>query len=330
MNKNYTTYQIIDFAEDSFFIKWVKTENLQAKRFWENFLKKHPEKADDIAVAKQLVAAIKVKETEPSDAAVADLWTKIDQSIAALPADQTTAKRVPMRRWFMYAAAAVSIGFFALFFLRGSDELMPTKPGMAATNNAEQIIHTLPDGSEVHLNAASSITFDENNWNNQRTVKLTGEAFFEVEKGSTFTVETQQGKVEVLGTSFNINAYASRFEVACFTGKVKVSTTSGSQILTKGLQTQLENNTLISPIAFDASKDATWKDGQFSFKKARLGEVLAAIERQFDVQIEVAEANKSRSGDFYFENNELEEALRQVLFPFDLKATVNRDKVVIE
>jgi ferric-dicitrate binding protein FerR (iron transport regulator) len=329
MNKNYTTYNTIDFAEDSFFIKWVKTNDLQAKHFWANFLKNHPEKNADIMSAKQLVLAIQVKEEEPSDESIENLWTKIDKQISDESIEKPSTKRVPILRWMGYAAAAACIGFFVMFFFK--DAAVPkATPGFVSTGKAEQLIHYLPDGSEIQLNSVSSITFDETNWETSRNIELQGEAFFKVQEGSTFTVKTNKGTVQVLGTSFNINTYADHFLVTFFTVKLKVTTPKNNQFLTKGLMTELENGTLIEPISFNDSLAIGWKEGQFSFKNASLGEVLAAIERQFDVEISAKKEDKRRTGDFYFENNELEDALYKVLYPLGLKGEVTGNKVLIK
>ena len=73
------------------------------------------------------------------------------------------------------------------------------------------------------LNSKSTITFNKHNWDTNRTLELNGEAFFDVEKGNTFTVKTSQGNVSVLGTEFNVNASVDFFRVSCYEGKVKVS-----------------------------------------------------------------------------------------------------------
>jgi ferric-dicitrate binding protein FerR (iron transport regulator) len=60
------------------------------------------------------------------------------------------------------------------------------------TDYGEQLAITLPDNSEVVLNAKSTITYNKKDWENNRTLTLNGEAFFKVNKGSSFTVKTKQ------------------------------------------------------------------------------------------------------------------------------------------
>ena len=90
------------------------------------------------------------------------------------------------------------------------------------TDYAQTEIFTLPDNSKVTLNEFSKIDLKRFNWGNNRIVNFQGEALFEVEKGSTFKVETEQGTVTVLGTKFNIVAGEYGFYVACYEGLVRV------------------------------------------------------------------------------------------------------------
>ena len=90
------------------------------------------------------------------------------------------------------------------------------------TQLAQQTTIELPDASSVTLNAMSSIKYQEDSWNKNREVSLQGEAYFQVAKGATFDVITNQGVVRVLGTQFTVKQRDSYFEVQCFEGKVGV------------------------------------------------------------------------------------------------------------
>ena len=72
---------------------------------------------------------------------------------------------------------------------------------------------TLPDGSKVNLNADSRLTYKPYQWIISRNVELEGEAFFEVKQGKRFSVKSNQNKVNVLGTSFNIFSRPGNYRV---------------------------------------------------------------------------------------------------------------------
>lgn len=154
--------------------------------------------------------------------------------------------------------------------------------------NGVHLAYTLPDNSTIRLNAGSSISYAPYWWMFQRTLSLEGEAFFEVEKGSRFVVNSTLGYTEVLGTSFNIYARDTIYQVFCKTGKVGVYARSSEESITlspneKGL---LRNKVLTKETAVDETSSMGWIKNQFYFRNVNLVRVLEELERQYDVNIE--------------------------------------------
>ncbi|MCC6599835.1 MAG: FecR domain-containing protein [Crocinitomicaceae bacterium] len=117
-------------------------------------------------------------------------WNEVSSRLANLPAT-TKIYRIQKLVWGSAAAAAVIAGF--IFFLYHTKN---ETVGITALNG--EIKETiLPDGSKSVLNASTTIVYDTD-WSEERSVSLEGEAFFEVKKGSTFTVKTKFGSLEVL------------------------------------------------------------------------------------------------------------------------------------
>lgn len=175
---------------------------------------------------------------------------------------------------------------------------------------------SLPDGSEVTLNAASEINFKKMSWNSNRSVKLNGEAFFRVKKGSRFEVITPNGKVIVLGTSFNVFARNNRLEVYCKTGKVAVITKDTS-LITPGAKTISLNGQASRTIVAE-KHESSWQKGDFWFTNEPLDEVIAELERQFDITIIHSNlSNRYYTG--YFNRKSLKEALGTVFHPMQLQ-----------
>ena len=119
-------------------------------------------------------------------------------------------------RWYIGIAASVIflLGLMILFNFSSNTEY--------SSDFGKQLSFELPDGSKVTLNSMSTVSFNKENWKNNRTLTLDGEAFFEVKKGQKFKVQTTQGNVTVLGTEFNINTTNDYLKVLCYEGKVKV------------------------------------------------------------------------------------------------------------
>lgn len=149
----------------------------------------------------------------------------------------------------------------------------------------------LPDGTNVWLNAASSITYPTAFVGKDRTVSIKGEAYFEVAKDQSkpFHVKVNNMDVEVLGTHFNINSYAdeSAIKTTLLEGSVKVKSELQSAVILKpGEQALLAAN---SPLTIEHSPDIdqvmAWKNGLFNFNKLSLQEVMKQIARWYDVEV---------------------------------------------
>jgi transmembrane sensor len=143
---------------------------------------------------------------------------------------------------------------------------------------------TLPDGTNVWLNAASSITYPTAFTASTREVTITGEAYFQVTKipAKPFIVKTLKENITVLGTSFNVNAYAENTSVktSLLEGSVKIAET----ILKSGQAYQ--NGEVVKT---DIEQDIAWKNGYFSFENKSLEEIMNELSRWYDLDVSYEE-----------------------------------------
>ncbi|HXO76303.1 MAG TPA: FecR family protein, partial [Puia sp.] len=139
---------------------------------------------------------------------------------------------------------------------------------------------TLPDGSNVWLNAGSSITYPTAFPGNTREVKITGEVYFEVakDKNKAFHVTAGDQEIEVLGTHFNINAYTDEdhIKTSLLEGAVKVN----KVLLQPG---QAFTHGKVEPTNVD--QDIAWKNGVFNFNNQTLAQVMRQLARWYDLEI---------------------------------------------
>jgi ferric-dicitrate binding protein FerR (iron transport regulator) len=150
---------------------------------------------------------------------------------------------------------------------------------------------TLPDGSKVWLNAASSIKYPAAFTGKDRKVEITGEVYFEVTKNASkpFKVQVNQQEVEVLGTHFNINSYSDEdaIRTTLLEGSVKINTSNGNSFLQPGQQAQLQKAGKIKLVNnVDLEETMAWKDGNFQFENSDIKTVMRQIARWYDVEIE--------------------------------------------
>lgn len=150
----------------------------------------------------------------------------------------------------------------------------------------------LGDGTKVWINSESRLKYPVNFSNEERTVFLSGEAYFDVaeDKSRPFNVITDKQVVSVLGTEFNVSAYSdqSTEHTTLVEGKVKVSINSVevTDILTPGFQAHLDKRSnQYSNREVDTFIFSGWKDDLFVFEDEPLGDMLTTLSRWYDVQV---------------------------------------------
>lgn len=210
--------------------------------------------------------------------------------------------------WVSGIAAALAGMALLLWLFRPAPEW---ETGMAAKQAA-----TLPDGSEVTLNADSYLRYEDSWWGPARKVRLEGEAYFSVTKGGAFEVSTALGDVRVLGTRFNVYAREQRFEVACQEGKVLVLTDTRRDTLLPGQK--LEKTGAAIDTFTTEPTPPSWTEGRSSFRSAPLPEVFREMERQYGIQVQAPDLpGRTFTGRFPHDN--LEVALQAVCGAMGLK-----------
>ncbi|WP_316745192.1 FecR family protein [Pedobacter antarcticus] len=152
---------------------------------------------------------------------------------------------------------------------------------------------SLADGTNVWINAASSLKYPTSFTGSERQVELTGEGYFEVFRNVSkpFVVHTGRQNVEVLGTHFNINSYADEPAVrtTLLEGKVKVVElkTNSSAILLPGEQSVLADNTKFKVAQVNAGNTVAWKNGLFQFEDSDIQTIMRQLSRWYNVEFEI-------------------------------------------
>ncbi|MFT4833468.1 MAG: transmembrane sensor [Marinoscillum sp.] len=184
----------------------------------------------------------------------------------------------------------------------------------------------LPDGSEIALNVATEVNYNRISWYWKREVKLEGEAFFKVKKGSDFAVLSDLGSTHVLGTSFNILARANSYEVKCYTGKVGVSSKEYQVKLQPGEGVIVNSNLSRESIKFEAVVPE-WTKGMYTYDNTPLVEVLADFELAYGMKVVISDEWLDEGYTGYFPTNDLDKALKLVFEPLGLTYEVSGKKV---
>lgn len=247
---------------------------------------------------------------------VFDKDTSYKNFLALLNKKQTvTHKLIP--NW-AYAIAASIVLFLGVFHYYNANVSIQT-----LSSQTQEI--SLNEGTSIQLNAQSAIEYSK--YQSQRNVSLQGEAYFKVTKKGAFSVQTSNGKIEVLGTEFNVISRADFLEVICYKGKVAVSSPSNKWILLpndacriyKGKSEKWKTDTT----------SATWLHGESSFKSTPLLFVLQAIENQYDVKLIAKNINKDILFTGSITHSSIDKALKSVCLPLGLKYQIQSNSTII-
>ncbi|HEY4335076.1 MAG TPA: FecR domain-containing protein [Puia sp.] len=162
------------------------------------------------------------------------------------------------------------------------------------TPKGRQFQLTLPDGTKVWLDAASSLRYPTEFTGSTRRVELTGEAYFEVAPAKAgvapFIVDVNHtSQVQVLGTHFNINAYPDEpgASTTLLEGAVRIVNGDQKATLSPGQQSQTTNDNSAIKVIPNANteKALAWKNGVFDFQDASLEQVMRQLQRWYDIEV---------------------------------------------
>lgn len=231
-------------------------------------------------------------------------------------------KKLHIIRPLMRIASILVIAFGVYFlFLNNSTTTIETLA-------KEKLTIKLPDDSQVVLNASSQIEYNKSKWQEKRSVKLKGEAYFTVKKGKKFDVVTSDGIISVLGTQFNVKQHENYFEVKCFEGSVSVTSNKIEKILKPGDVYQIINGIFIQDKTTNAKP--YWIDGISRFNGVSLYEVIEEFKRQYNVNVTLKNVNLNRTFIGGFVHNNIDEALISITKPMHLTyEIISSNEVVI-
>lgn len=273
MTKN-SFNKISDFLEDDSFKSWARNEKLSDVTFWEYWIENNPTKKALAMEAKDIILGIKFYPYLVSKEKINLEWNKF----AAIIEEKNTPKKKVIRfsPWMSIAASVLLVSIICFYFLFNNDHIKHT------TGFGETLDLKLQDGSNVTLNANSTITYTKDN---PRKVWLQGEAFFEVNKklstNAKFWVITNDLEVEVYGTIFNVNTRKENTQVYLQEGNIWLALKNGNNRKMKPgnfIAYSSKENKILEETDFIAPiKKTSWKDGKLVFSDLPLEQAMEKV-----------------------------------------------------
>jgi transmembrane sensor len=228
-------------------------------------------------------------------------------------------------RTALTAAASILIVWALIFFFKD------TKVTVLAESEVKEA--ALPDNSKVMVNVGSKIEYPENFIKN-RTVELSGEAYFiaEYDVDNPFTVRTPDYDVVVTGTEFFVSTVGA-FEVIVNEGSVKIQSRkqAADTLILKSNERAMPNKEQALTKAPNESQNfLAWKTGKLVFDNDQLSEIVAVLERTYNVRIEISKPEK---GQLYMtvsiDNQSIESVMTVIEATLDVSITKTDDKYII-
>ncbi|MDX1640633.1 MAG: FecR domain-containing protein [Balneolaceae bacterium] len=332
-----------DLLTDVSFVRWIRGEaSPNEKLKWDRWLQEDPEHQQLADEAREVITAFQEEIYEIP--VVSQEWQKleelIDEEERKVRVHEKRGSRYPFWKsnYMVTALLIISIvlGVFAVYQYQSTDntqsEVASEKPSVQEyrTDYGEKVTFRLSDDSRIVLNANSRIQFssDANGGVSSTDVWLQGEAWFDIthhegENERTFTVHTDDGAVQVLGTRFAVKTFKNETRAVLEEGEIQVQLPGDGTIL-KNSATMLPGEMAL----FSASKDGitlekvnpriytSWREDVWFFENTMLDEIGRRIEDTFGIEVVIQEELTERklSGSIKGTNLDvLAEALKKIL-----------------
>ena len=238
-----------------------------------------------------------------------------------IPEEKTKMIKISPRFWGTAAGFALLIGMTWFFSSQYSNDKDFAE--IQTGDEAKEIL--LADGTQIHMNANSSLKYPKTFNGEMREVEFSGEAFFEVAKDPRhpFIIQTPYEEVTVLGTSFNVRAYENEpnSEIAVCTGSVKVNSGLTSAILEPNDKAIVDHSSKTMGVEKTESlNELAWYTKSIRFNNTPLSVVFSDLEDFYHVTIKVANASilNCPYTDSFGENDNFETAIQSIATVFGI------------
>jgi transmembrane sensor len=307
---------------------WEEDETFLARWLANNVDEKEKESFEQSEEGKKYLAIVAASERLSSPAYnEEEEWQKFrEQVVHASSGEEKTSRKSAAKINPLWAGMAIAASLLIFFFIY----LNISQPETYTAAAAEIRNIDLPDGSTVKLSSNSNLSYEESN--GRRKLTLTGEAYFNVQEGDEFTVNTAVGTIRVLGTTFNIRQRGDVLGVSCFSGKVGVTGRNGGQKeLIAGESVQIINERFEEPEVKPGNQPA-WMEGISQFSNVPVTVALEELEAIYGLRIERIDRYPDIRYTGSFPHDDLEAAVRLVLDPLDADYTLlkNENKLIIK
>lgn len=342
-----------DFILDESFKEFVEQTNEESVDYWTGWIKDHEENLENFQKAVNVLNTLlhyqKIKVPMDKNEALASLLEKIDAQERRTPFSQFLAS------FWAKAAAAILLliglawGWNIVFDKRHVSEQLVYTEIIVPIGEKSQVLFS--DGTHVWINSGSRFKYPVNFNNSDRNVFLEGEAYFDVKKkkGTKFTVNTQDAKIQVLGTAFNVKSYPEdkKTQTTVVRGQVRVESKiskdapviiypdqmatihEGSGITTPEIKSSTNNLVITNKV--NSAVIACWKDDLLVFADETFEDIAIKMERWYNIKIVIDdnELKQARYNGKFVHNETIYEVLEAIKITTAINYTITPECITI-
>ncbi|MRT94671.1 FecR family protein [Ancylomarina sp. 16SWW S1-10-2] len=319
----------------------ANSANKEEQDLFNNWLLEKPENKQFFELQRQQWEEILlVVDDEDKKRVFTDIKNRVGIETRVVDFNKHVAKKKSMG-WMKVAASIVAfISLGALSYYEVSDpfsHLNLIGYDLVEADAGSQQTQLLSDGSTVYLNGDSRLKYKINSESSERKLYLEGEAFFDVARDETkpFVIRLENSKVQVLGTSFNIQAYPEdeQISTSVLTGRVAFEASKAESLIllpgNKGIINKGRNS--IDKLNVDNSKDIAWMEKALYFKNASFSEMSKSIYRMYGVKIKLVDGSlEDLRITAEFENENIDEIFKILEMTNEFSYSIEGDVVMIK
>lgn len=298
----------------------------------DTWVNEHPENRiyfDQLKVIFDRAANIQEWQQFDTDAA----WNKVKSKLKGSAPETISINRTPLSFYWRVAAGIILIMSIGYLIYNSFDQPIQTlaiQAGEATTQD------TLPDGSSAFLNKGTTLAYEYDPKKKVRSVKLEGEAFFDVKhkEEQPFIIASEEVIIEDIGTTFNVKAYPQNQTVEVFveTGEVAFYTASNPGLKLTAGETGIydKQSRSFARLTQADTNVLAYKTRVFNFYNADLGTVVENLNEVYETKIQLRGSLKSCRLNVTFKNEPIESIAEIIAETLNLKMTVTEKEILLE
>lgn len=342
-----------DLIVDETFREFVESTNEESVVFWNNWIRQHPERADDVRKAKIVLTTLTGNRKKEVPVDKHESLSRLMKGISSLPKEGRS--NINFSSFWMRAASVIilAIAFswiWQVISVNRKNQAQKIVYNEIIVPVGEKAQAVLSDGTHVWINSGSRFKYPVTFGQTSRDVSLQGEAYFDVKKRgkSEFTVNTQDVRIVVLGTAFNVKAYPEdmKTQTTVIRGLVRVESREKGidPVLIKPNQMAIlksdrsEANKMKPLKSLNIEKQVntivitSWKDQMLVFADESFGDIAVKMERWFNMKIRIEDdlLKQERYTGKFVHNETVYEVLEAIKLTTPITYTVKNEEIIIK